>query len=407
VKLGSLFSVNDKNLTRIICLFGIKIKITGKKIFQRKYEKLAIDNKKIVFSNFSGKGFGCNPKYITEEIIKRKLPYKIIWLTNDDSNLPKNVTFFPFKCRNSLREIATAKMWITNVRLIPLFKVGLIKKPQQVYINTWHGSLGIKKIDADANPNFWKNANWGGFEKNDCEAVDYLISNSTFEDKVYKSAFWNKGNIVRLGHARNDVFFRNNDTTILKVKQFYNIALDKKIMLYVPSYRDDKRLDCYGLEYKDLKKALEEKFGKEWIILTRLHPNIAKFQNILPKYDYVINATDYPDIQELLVTADAAITDYSSCIFDFMLSRKPAFIYASDIEQYDTDRGFYYPLTSTPFSVAENNEQLRKNIINFDELKYKQNIESFLKEKGCMEDGHAAERIVDLIEKIMKGEQHD
>ena len=84
-----------------------------------------------------------------------------------------------------------------------------------------------------------------------------------------------------------------------------------------------------------------------------------------------------------------------------MLSRKPGFIYASDIKEYDNDRGFYYPLTSTPFPVAQHNEELRKNILNFNYESYREKVEEFLKDKGCMEDGHASERVVDLIEEIM------
>ena len=118
----------------------------------------------------------------------------------------------------------------------------------------------------------------------------------------------------------------------------------------------------------------------------------------------VIDTSFYPDIQELLVASDGAITDYSSCIFDFMLSKKPAFVFATDIKDYNTDRGFYYPLKSTPFPVATNNKELEQNILNFDNEKYQKEVALFLKDKGCIEDGHASERIVDLIEKIMKDE---
>lgn len=154
--------------------------------------------------------------------------------------------------------------------------------------------------------------------------------------------------------------------------------------------------------------ALKEKFGGDWKILVRMHPNFVRYQNrLIPQNENIINVSEYPDIQELLVAADIAITDYSSCIFDFMLSRKPGFIYASDIKEFDNDRGFYYPLTSTPFPVATHNEELRKNILNFDYETYKIKVEEFLKDKGCMEDGHASERTVDLIEQIMNEGKND
>ena len=80
-----------------------------------------------------------------------------------------------------------------------------------------------------------------------------------------------------------------------------------------------------------------------------------------------------------------------------MLSRKPGFIYANDIEKYNNLRGFYYPLESTPFPIATNNEELIKNIKDFDEENYKNKVEIFLKEKGCIEDGHASERVAKYI----------
>ena len=102
-------------------------------------------------------------------------------------------------------------------------------------------------------------------------------------------------------------------------------------------------------------------------------------------------------MQELIAAADVGITDYSSWIFDFMLKGAPAFIYARDIKQYINSRGFYYPLSETPFSIAENDEALSRNIMDFDEAEYAKAVEKFLDGKQCYEDGHAAERIVDFI----------
>lgn len=405
--LERVFAITNQGYSKVICLLGITFKFSGALLYKLIYRFLPIDNNKIVLSNFRGNSFGCNPKYITQEIIKRNLPYKLVWLVRNPAlevelnNFPKQVKLVNYYTHNALAELATAKIWIANIRHIPFFKNGLSKKSNQTYINTWHGSIGIKKLDGDA-PQFLARGDWDGFEKKDSEAVDYLLSNSDFENDVYKSAFWGLGNSVKIGHARNDVFFKDSNDIRKKVKTFLNIADDVHICLYVPSYRDDGRIYCFGIEYEELLNVLTEKFGGKWIILIRLHPNFKKFQKrLIPQRENIINVSEYPDIQELLVASDIAITDYSSCIFDFMLSRKPGFIYASDIKEFDNDRGFYYPLTSTPFPVATNNEELRKNILNFSYESYREKVEEFLKDKGCMEDGHASERAVDLIEKIM------
>lgn len=104
-----------------------------------------------------------------------------------------------------------------------------------------------------------------------------------------------------------------------------------------------------------------------------------------------------------MAAADVGITDYSSWIYDFMLTRRPCFIYASDMSQYNHQRGFYYPLEETPFPLATTNEELQYNIVQFNEELYCNKVEKFLEEKGCMEDGHACERIEALILNCLDG----
>ena len=110
-------------------------------------------------------------------------------------------------------------------------------------------------------------------------------------------------------------------------------------------------------------------------------------------------------MQELLVAADALITDYSSCIYDFLLTRRPGFIYAPDRKKYEAGRGLCYPLSETPFPVAETNEQLIQAIRSFDEVAYRTRVEEFLRGKGSIDDGRASARVADLIESILEGKE--
>ena len=229
-----------------------------------------------------------------------------------------------------------------------------------------------------------------------------MISNGTYTTDFFKRIFWNNGKILETGHPRNDIFFNDNSKIKEKVYQKLNIDPNKKIVMYAPTLREDRDMTCYTLDYEKVIKAFENKFGGEWILLTRLHPLIMELnENFKVHSDFIIDATEYSDMQELLVASDALITDYSSCIYDFVLSRKPGFIYATDVKKYDNSRGLYYPLTSTPFPVAENNDQMFDNIMNFNNEKYLKDVESFLVDKGCIDDGHASERVVELIKEII------
>ena len=405
-----IFSITNSGTDKLIMFLGIPIRIDRSRYYKKFCQELDIEKNKIVFCNFKGSSYGCNPKYITEELLRRKLPYDIVWLVRsvkkerEKGVFPDNIRLVGYGTKQALKELASAKLWIDNQRKNYFIKKGLVKKEGQYFIQTWHGSLGIKKLDADveAFTNEYKQE-WVECSKYDSSTWDYLLTNSEFENKIFKRALWFNNEIKQFGHPRNDIFFKNSSKIQDKVREFYNIPPYKKILLYVPSFRDDGDIECYKLDYKRVLKELEAKFGSEWVCIIRLHPRAKKFDKyIIPECENIIDGTFYPDIQELLVSADVAITDYSSCIFDFMLSKKPGFIFATDVEKYNTDRGFYYPLEQTPFPVASNNDKLIENIQNFDMTKYQQNVEQFLQEKGCMEDGHASERVVDLVEELMK-----
>ena len=398
-----LFSIYNEDKYKIIRLFGLKFKIDFLTPYIKKIrKKFGINKNKIVFVNYLGSGYGCNPKYITEELLNRKLPYEIVWLSNvPTSTFPNGVRVVPYKNKKALFELLTSKVWVDNYHKNYHIKRGLDKLPEQKYIQTWHGSLGIKKIEKSVGC-LTRDAKWLECAELNSKITDYWISNSAFEDNVYKEAFWDVKNILQFGHPRNDIFFRDNEDIVKKVKKTYGIPKDTKILLYAPTFREDENISCYDIDFETIKKVLSNKFGGSWTVLVRLHSRLEEsFKEYFKDKKDIINATNYPDMQELLAAADVGITDYSSWMFDYMLSKKPVFIYAEDIEKYNTERGFYYQIETTPFPIARNNEELAKNIENFDNKKYIKEVNKFLKEKGCMEDGHASERVVDLIEKIM------
>ncbi len=407
-----IFSITNSGTDKLIMFLGIPIRIDQSKYYREICETLPVQKDKIVFENFNGNSYGCNPKYIAEEIIRRNLPYDLVWLVRsvtkekEKNVFPEQIRLVGYGSKQALKELASAKIWIDNQRKNYFLKKGLRKKEGQYYIQTWHGSLGIKKLDADVDAFVGElKQEWVNRSKLDSSMMDYLLTDSEFENKIFRRALWFNNEIKEFGHPRNDIFFKDSTKIQQKVRDFYNIPEDKKILLYVPSFRDSGNIDCYDLEYEKILKAMEDRFGGDWICLARLHPRTKKYdKELIMESDKLIDACFYPDIQELLVSSDVAITDYSSCIFDFMLSRKPAFVFATDIKDFNNDRGFYYPLESTPFPIAVNNKELVENVLKFDDEKYQKDITNFLEDKGCMEDGHASERVVDLIEQIMKEE---
>jgi len=369
------------------------------------FNNLTVQNNKIVFFTDSC-AYTCNPKYIAQEIIRRHLPYELVWVVNKNilkyiKDFPKEIKLVMTGTTEEIDALGTAKILVNNERRSRFLKRGYNKKHGQINIQTWHGSLGIK---CTSNERHDLSKRWQINNEKDNSQIDYLISNGQYDTAFFKRVFENNGEIKEFGHPRNDIFFKTNIKIKQKVYKALDIPESKKIALYAPTFREDRDLSPYTLDYNRLKSGLEAKFGGEWVVVNRLHPRLTNLKHLCAQYGHVIDATDYSDMQELLAAVDVCITDYSSCIYDFILQYKPGFIYAVDAEKYDKGRGLQYPLSQTPFLIATNNDEMVKNIENFDLETYKAKVKEFLDNKGCIDDGHAAARTVDLIEKLMSEE---
>ena len=174
-------------------------------------------------------------------------------------------------------------------------------------------------------------------------------------------------------------------------------------MLYAPTFRRDMGLGAYDMDYARCVRALGRRFGGEWLILAKLHPNVAeKAAQLDLDPRYVRNASDYPDIQELYLACDGLVSDYSSVMFDFMITGKPCFLYVKDLAAYRGDRNFYFDLDRLPFLRAEDNDQLEEALLGFDPQEQARRTQAFYQEFGIVESGAAASRAVDYLEQRRK-----
>ncbi|MBO5557357.1 CDP-glycerol glycerophosphotransferase family protein [Ruminococcus sp.] len=372
-----------------------------------------VEKDKIIFMHYNDV-YQCNPKYIIEEILRQGLDYDIVFVT---SKAHMNEFPLPFPegvrvvRRNSLEhfyEAATARVWVDNAVCFPWNYVP--KKKNQIYINTWHGSMGLKRIDASN----IENKHWRDAAEIAGRITNFMISDSEFETMVYRTTHWpdERVKVLEYGHPRNDILFCDDKKRAelkAKVCEFFDIEEDCNLILYAPTFRDARNLDCYDLDYNRVIAAAEARFGGKWKIINRYHFKVAKKLagvKAIKNNPDILSGNTYDDIQELMAVCDIGITDYSSWICDFVLTGRPGFIYANDLQAYDKERGFYYPLDSTPFPIAENNDQLEANILSFDADKYAADKEEFLKARGSKEDGRAAERVVSLLKRYMKEKKH-
>lgn len=383
--------------------------------FRRQYRDLPICENKVVFDNYMGSGYGCNGKYVTEYLLGEEAEFAekldIVWITKDAEKrremFPPQVRLVEYGSPEAMREYATSRIWIKNFQMIHYLNKGLVKREGQTYVQMWHGSFGIKKIESGV-AYLQKDRPWLALAKKNAAYTDYWISNSAFETQVYKDAFWGAGEILEYGHPRNDLFFKDTTEIAQKVRRKYGIGEEEKIFLYVPTFRDKNRLQVIMPDRDKISESMTKRFGGTWVFALRNHPRYAVNEKLCAKereegcHTPLIDVTDYADMQELLVAADAVLTDYSSAIFDFVLTGRPGFMLVEDYDAYKDLRGLYYPPEETPFAVAYSEEELLAQIEQFDEEVYRKKAEDFLAEKGSVEDGKAAGRVAGLIKEIIE-----
>lgn len=340
---------------------------------------------KVVLMSFWGKGYSDNPKALYEEMIKIFPEYKYVWLLQKDEKIPFATVTRPNSIK-SIFELATAKLWIDNSRK----RDWIYKRKGQIYVQTWHAGLTVKKVEEDAEDKlscqYLKDA------KHDSSIADYFISGCKWSTEKYKSSFWYKGRILEFGQPRSDIFYKDPRPIVDKVKKFYKVG-NCHLILYAPTFRVDVNLNCYNMDYERVLKLFHDKFGGEWKLLIRLHPNIQKHQNVIHYSDDILNGSKYDNINELIVSCDCLITDYSSCCFDAMEAHKMVFLYASDYNDYMKDRGTYFDLQKLPASLSQSIDTLIDNINKFDYDKYLSNVEKFESNYGIFNCADSSEKI--------------
>jgi CDP-glycerol glycerophosphotransferase (TagB/SpsB family) len=207
-----------------------------------------------------------------------------------------------------------------------------------------------------------------------------------------------KERIRATGVSRTDYYF--DETWNRKCREnFYRQhpqAAGKKIALWAPTFRGNAAHPVLtGL--KEIRAA-QEALSEEWYFILKAHPHI-------DAHGQVSNCTI--PTEELLCVADVLITDYSSVLFDYLIYEKPVVLFAPDLEEYESGRGFYIDYRSMPFPLVQGGNALTEAIDESgDAFESYQNALAAWKEKytgAC--DGRATRRILDLIGLQRTGEE--
>lgn len=356
-----------------------------------------LNKDKFFFMSMGGNSYGDSVKDISDYVMVHHPNAEIVWAFSSyyydkiECNCPK-VRLYSLKY---YFHILTSKFITTN---FSCKKSMLIKRKSQVKLQTWHGTA-LKRIGEDAKVSdhsrvvlFFRPDTLG----TEAKRTDLFISGSKFMTEVYHRALKYSKHIYETGMPRNDIFFQDRPDILNKVREHYGIEKDVKIILYAPTFRPDGKFTYYDVDLNTIKTHFEKLTGDVFTILVRLHSGLLGKSNEISSYfPGTINATLYPDMQELLYASDVLVTDYSSSMFDFMYTYKPVIMYIPDKELYN--RGFYFDLEALPFIKVYNNSEIINRLESFNKDDYKKNIDCFVEKIGSVDNGHSTETVYKLM----------
>lgn len=371
------------------------------------YWLFPINNKRVFFMSTMGKSYSCNPKYLYKSIIKddKFKEFQFVWCFKNPDAWKKS--FENDKRTKLIRKSSYIKYfyYLLTSKVIVYncggFSYAPIRK-KQILIETWHGGGAFKVVGTALNGK--SKSSKKGIEIASKEIKCFLSTCELQTDIFIRKSMKFNGCVLNSGTPRNDMYFYDNNELYNEVKNRLNIDISDKVVLYAPTFK--------GKEYKAIniderfevinpitvKKTLNKYLGGNWKFFTRGH----QYADEIDLEGSDGDLSSYPDMQELLLIADVLITDYSSSIWDFILTNKLCILYAPDIENYkNNDRQFATPFSSWPGIHVFSNSEFDSKMASFDNDDYINNVEEYLKLCGSFENGNASEKVKDyILEKV-------
>lgn len=367
-----------------------------------------VDEKKVFFITFSGRGYSDSPKAMYEYMMKAPeyKDYKFVWSFREPERFEflknERTEVVKYRSKAENKALRTSKYWISNYRMLDHQH----PKKNQVYVQCWHGTP-LKRLgyDLSASDNAMNSMQEIRQKyRTDAAKFSYLVSPSPFTTKVFATA-WNlvetgqTDKIIEEGYPRNDRLVNATPEEVKKLRQNLGVD-DKKVILYAPTWRDNQHTSGTGYTYKtevDFDK-LRDELGDEYVILFRAHYLVANSFDFDKYKGFVVDVSSYSDINELYLAADILITDYSSVFFDYSNLGKPIIFYMYDLEQYAGElRGFYISLDELPGPIVRDEDHLLAEIHACDGWSPNEKYQSFCAKYNPKDDGNASARTLAAI----------
>ncbi|WP_432510979.1 CDP-glycerol glycerophosphotransferase family protein [Kineococcus sp. SYSU DK001] len=358
---------------------------------------------KIVYYSFGGR-YSDNPRALHQRALHRAdlggaEGVEHVWLAHarHAASFPAGTATVPVGTDEAVAALESADVVVADNHLPPF-----AKRPGTTYVQTWHGTP-LKRIHRDALNQAAGDEDVLSRLDDDVTRWDVLLGPSEAGAVPLRAAFRFPGAVPVTGYPRNDALLAPDAAQRREqVRAQLGIDAERTVVLYAPTWRDDDR-DTGGDPGARLPldpDRFAERLGQGYALLLRLHhfvPESMRGREV----PGVVDVSEHPDINDLYLAADVLVTDYSSAMFDFALTGKPIVSFTYDLEHYrDVVRGFYFDLPEiAPGPVLGTSEDVLDALADVEALRarFAQRYEAFTARFCHAEDGHAADRVLDLV----------
>ncbi|MDR3190080.1 MAG: CDP-glycerol glycerophosphotransferase family protein [Lactobacillaceae bacterium] len=381
------------------------------RFYASNYDKIKVDANIYLYETRDGQNLSDSPLAFLKVLVKRDgLQHYVVfdeaYLEDVELSLElqgiefgddSNVHLVERNSFEYIKLMLSAKVLLNN----STFQSFFLKKPEQIYMNTWHGTplktMGYAMPEGDFN-------SWNVMRN--FLMTDYLISPNEHTTKIftddYKLCDAYTGEILQFGYPRNDVFFEAPDAKLLDfLTQQYNLDSHKQNLLYAPTWTDNLlNMAAYEIDAMYMKdyELLESKLGKQYNILFKVHPFVyAKLKEADSLETFVVR--DGIDPSSILALTDLLITDFSSIFFDFLNTDKPVVFFNEDPSEYEDNRGAYIDINNIPGPFYSDMHDVIDYISAGDFSVYADVYQSFKNKFVTFDGPKRAEQILDYVAK--------
>lgn len=347
------------------------------------------DDKMVVFSGHTRK-YNDSPRALYEYMLAHPNQfgqYTCVWALEDPRNVevPGNPIKVKADTLQYFKYTLKARYWVTCVNIERSLHY---KKRSCRYLNTWHGTP-FKHVGNDA-----------GVRKDyDFGDIDLFCYASAFEKDIFMRAFRvHEEAMIPTGLPRNDVLYNVTPEEIGLLKQRLGLPMDKKIILYAPTWRDstDNGKTCAIKPPMDAKKW-EEVLRDDYVVLFRMHAYTNKLLG-LKFNDTLRDYSSYPNVNDLFMVADILISDYSASMADYSILERPIVCFTYDYEEYQDERGLYMDYNNEmPSGILRTEDQVLHYIKSMNYATECEKTKSMIKDRLLTYGGSATR---DCLEKL-------